>query len=294
LFDTALFNTALFNTALFNTALFNTALFNTALFNTALFDTALFDPVYFVVSGVMWCWHQLFGFLLGPASGAAWALSVVFLVLTLRALLIRPFMAQVRSARVMRELAPQLAALRTRHADDPARLLQETSALQRAHGVSVGSTLLPVLLQVPVFLGLLHVLTGFTSATHGHYAFGPGEVRSFLDARLFAAPLEAYLAMPLDAYGGLVERWDVAAVAVPLILLAALATHVTARLSLRQQPADGPLAGIMRWTPWVFPLGVLVGGAFFPFPVAILLYWVTNSAWTLVQQWLVLRPPLRR
>jgi YidC/Oxa1 family membrane protein insertase len=50
----------------------------------------------------------------------------------------------------------------------------------------------------------------------------------------------------------------------------------------------------MRWTPWVFPLGVLVGGAFFPFPVAILLYWVTNSAWTLVQQWLVLRPPLRR
>jgi YidC/Oxa1 family membrane protein insertase len=82
----------------------------------------------------------------------------------------------------------------------------------------------------------------------------------------------------------------VAVVAVPLTLLAALATHVTARLSLRQQPVDGPLAGIMRWTPWIFPLGVLIGGAFFPFPVAILLYWLTNSAWTLGQQWLVLRP----
>jgi YidC/Oxa1 family membrane protein insertase len=104
------------------------------LFDAALFDIALFDPLYLAVSGVMWCWHQLFGFLLGPSSGAAWALSVVFLVLTSRALLIRPLLAQVRSARVMRELAPQLAALRTRHADDPARLLQETGALQRAHG----------------------------------------------------------------------------------------------------------------------------------------------------------------
>jgi YidC/Oxa1 family membrane protein insertase len=248
----------------------------------------LFDPLYFAVSGVMWCWHQVFGFLFGPASGAAWALSVVFLVLTLRALLIRPFLAQMQSARVMRELAPQIAALRTRHADDPARLLQETNALQRAHGVSAASTLLPMLLQAPVFLGLLHVLTSFDAA-FANYAFGPDEVRSFLGARLFGVPLSAYLSMPqLDVFG--VERPEVAAVTVPLILLAALATHVTARLSLRQQPADGPLAGIMRWTPWVFPLGVLIGGAFFPFPVAILLYWLTNSAWTLVQQWLVLRP----
>jgi YidC/Oxa1 family membrane protein insertase len=246
----------------------------------------LLDPLYLAVSGVMWCWHQLFGLLLGPASGAAWALSVVFLVLTLRALLIRPFLAQVRSARVLRELTPQLTALRTRHADDPARLLQETNALQRAHGVSAAGMLLPALLQLPVFLGLLHVLTAFTSATHTNYAFGADEVRSFLDARLFGVPLSAYLNMPVD---GPVDRWEVVAVTMPLILLAALATHLTARLSLRQQPADGPLAGIMRWTPWVFPLGVLVGGALFPFPVAILLYWVTNGAWTLVQQWLVLR-----
>jgi YidC/Oxa1 family membrane protein insertase len=257
-----------------------------------LFDAALFDPLYFAVSGVMWCWHQLFGFLLGPASGAAWALSVVFLVLTLRALLIRPFLAQVRSARVMRELAPQLTELRTRHAADPARLLQESSALQRAHGVSAASTLLPMLLQAPVFLGLLHVLTHFDAAS-ANFAFGPEEVGSFLEARLFGVPLSAYLSMPqLDVFG--VERWEVAAVTVPLILLAALATHLTARLSLRQQPADGPLAGIMRWTPWVFPLGVLVGGAFFPFPVAILLYWLTNSAWTLGQQWLVLGKPLQQ
>lgn len=259
----------------------------------------MLDPLYFVVSGVMWCWHQLFGLLLGPASGAAWALSVVFLVLTLRALLIRPFLAQVRSGRTMRALAPELARLRARHADDPTRLLQKTRELQNAHGVSAAGTFLPVLLQVPVFVGLLHVLRSFhrhgltfeQNAALANYAFGPDEVRSFLTARLFDAPLSSYVSMPhqlLDSFGGHVDRWEVAAVAIPLMVVAAVATHFSARHSLRQQPADGPLAAFMRWTPWIFPLGVLVGGAFFP--IAILLYWLANNVWTLVQQWIVLRP----
>jgi YidC/Oxa1 family membrane protein insertase len=257
------------------------------------------DPVYYAVSAVMWCWHQLFGLLLGPSSGVAWALSVVFLVLTLRALLIRPFIAQVRSARAMRAIAPQLAELRKLHADDRPRLLQETKALQSAHGVNVVSGCLPALLQLPVFLGLLHVLRYFNrpgltfeqNAALPNYVFGPDQVRSFLEARLFGAPLSAYLSMPqqlLDAFGGHVERLDVAVVALPLMVVAAVATHFTARLSAQQQPPGSPTASAMRLTPWIFPLGALVGGLFFPFPVAILIYWLTNNAWTLVQQRIVL------
>ena len=41
--------------------------------------------------------------------------------------------------------------------------------------------------------------------------------------------------------------------------------------------------------PWIFPLGVLLGGLFAAFPVAILLYWLTNNVWTLVQQRVVSR-----
>jgi YidC/Oxa1 family membrane protein insertase len=117
-------------------------------------------------------------------------------------------------------------------------------------------------------------------------------VRSFLEARLFGVPLSASIAAPqdlLDAYGGPVERWEVVAVALPLVLLAAVATHVTARHSLARGALDGPAAAVLRWTPWIFPLGVVVGGLFFPFPVAILLYWLTNSTWTLAQQWVVHR-----
>ncbi|MBN9099475.1 MULTISPECIES: membrane protein insertase YidC [unclassified Pseudonocardia] len=245
----------------------------------------MLDPVYVAVSFVLWCWHQLFGLLLGPVSGAAWALSVVFLVLTLRALLIRPALAQARSGRAMRALAPQLAELRRRHAGDPARLARETAALQKANGVSVWSTLLPAVVQLPVVLGLLHVLHAIAAGSTD-YALGAGEVSSFLAARLFGAPLSGYLSMPqqaLDALG--TGRLDVALVAVPLMLLAAAATFFSARHAARQPDAPAYL----RWTPWVLPLGALVGGAFFPLPIGILLYWLTQNVWTLVQQHLVTR-----
>ena len=34
---------------------------------------------------------------------------------------------------------------------------------------------------------------------------------------------------------------------------------------------------------WVFPLGVIAGGPFFP--LAILFYWLSNNSWTFGQLW---------
>ena len=270
----------------------------------------MLDVLYYPVSALMWVWHTLFALVLGPSSGLAWALSVVFLVLTLRALMIRLFLVQMRSARAMRALSPQLTELRKRYGDDRRRLAEETQKLQRTHGVNPLGALVPALIQVPVFLALLHVLRYFNrpgltfeqNAAIPNYVFGPAQVRSFLEARLFGAPLSAWIRMPqdlLDSFGGHVDRIDVVVVAVPLMVLAAVATHLTARASLRQQGTAAPVeaaAGptdtamrIMRATPWIFPLGVLLGGLFAAFPIAILLYWLTNNLWTLVQQRIVFR-----
>jgi YidC/Oxa1 family membrane protein insertase len=249
------------------------------------------DFLYYPVSAVLWFWHQAFGMLLGPDDGVAWALAVVFLVLTLRTLMITPALNQLRSAHRMRAIAPRLTELRTRHKDDPQKLLAETRALHSEHGVSTVGSLLSALVQAPVFLALLHVLRYFNrpgltfeqNAAIPNYVFGPDEVRSFLEARLFGAPLSAYVTMPqsvLDQFGGAsVTSWQVLAVALPLAVLAAVATHFTARRSLRSQP-DAPT--FMRLLPWVFPLGALIGVPFLP--VAVLVYWLANNGFTLVQQ----------
>ncbi|MDQ3990077.1 MAG: YidC/Oxa1 family membrane protein insertase, partial [Actinomycetota bacterium] len=49
-----------------------------------------------------------------------------------------------------------------------------------------------------------------------------------------------------------------------------------------------PQAAIMNKVMlYLFPIGVVVGGPFFP--LAILIYWLSNNAWTLGQQYVIYR-----
>lgn len=267
----------------------------------------MLDVLYYPVSGLMWLWHQLFGALLGPTTGLSWALAVVLLVLTVRAVLVRPALRQMRSARRTQVLAPGLARLRERHRGDPRRLAEATRALHAEHGTSPLAGMLPMLVQLPVFVALLHVLRSFNrpglsaeqNAAIANYAFSPDDVGSFLQARLFGTPLSAWMSMPADllnSFGGApVSQANVAAVVVPLAVLAALATHLSARLARRRAPtpaadAEPAAAFVARITgvlPWVLPVGVLLGGLLFPVPVALLLYWLTGSVATVAQQYVL-------
>ena len=252
--------------------------------------------IYYPVSAILWFWHQAFGYLLGPSSGLGWTLAVVFLVFTLRALLFKPFVSQVRSMRKMQEFAPEIQKLKKKYGDDRQKMAAEMQKLQSQHGVNPLGGCLPVLVQIPVFIGLFQVLRSFNrdfltpeqNEQIGNYVFSAADVRSFLDADLFGVPLSSYITESselLARYGDL-SRWQIAAVAVPLTLVAGVLTHLTAKHSVqRQNPAQAanPQAELMnKLMVYLFPLGVVAGGPFFP--VAILIYWLSNNLWTLAQQ----------
>jgi YidC/Oxa1 family membrane protein insertase len=75
-------------------------------------------------------------------------------------------------------------------------------------------------------------------------------------------------------------------VMIPLMIMAGIFTHITARHSVARQTevqAANPQSAIMnKLMLYVFPIGVVVGAPFLP--LAILLYWVANNLWTLTQQ----------
>lgn len=267
----------------------------------------MLDFVYYPVSAILWFWHEVFGSLLGPDNGFAWASAVVFLVFTLRIVLLKPAIEQVRTTHRMQKLQPQMKALQKKHSGDRQRLASEMQKLQKEHGFNPLMGCLPALVQVPVFLGLFHVLRSFNrtgtglgqlgltpevNATTPNYLFSATDVQSFLSARLFGAPISAAITTPQSTlasfapYGGIPTPATIAMVAIPLMVLAGLATHFNARAAVdRRKPnaAADPQAAVMnRSMLWVFPLGVLVGGPFLM--IAILLYWVGNNVWTYGQQ----------
>ena len=266
------------------------------------FDPFSLDIVYYPVSWIMWVWYKLFALVLGPTNFFAWALSVMFLVFTLRAILYKPFVRQIRTTRQMQELQPQIKALQKKYGKDRQRMALEMQKLQREHGFNPILGCLPMLAQIPVFLGLYHVLRSFNRTTGGfgqphmsvaqnrmtgNYVFSPADVGHFLDANLWGAPIGAFMTQRagLDAFTYF-SRPAVIAVGTPVMILAGIATYFNSRASVaRQSPeaAANPQTAMMnKLALYVFPLGVVVGGPFLP--LAIILYWFSNNIWTFGQQ----------
>lgn len=266
------------------------------------FDLFSLDFVYYPVSWIMWVWYKLFASMLGPSNFFAWALSVMFLVFSLRALLYKPFVRQIRTTRQMQELQPQIKALQKKYGKDRQRMALEMQKLQREHGFNPILGCLPMLAQIPVFIGLYHVLRSFNRTTGGfgqphlsvaenrltgNYVFTPTDVAHFLDANLFGAPIGAFMTQRtgLDAFT-VFSRPAVIAVGLPVMILAGVATYFNSRASVaRQSPeaAANPQTAMMnKLALYVFPLGVVVGGPFLP--LAIILYWFANNIWTFGQQ----------
>lgn len=268
-----------------------------------MFNWFSLDIIYYPVSAIMWVWYKLFAFLLGPSNFFAWALSVMFLVFTLRAILYKPFVKQIRTTRQMQELQPQIKALQKKYGKDRQRMALEMQKLQKEHGFNPILGCLPMLAQIPVFIGLFHVLRSFNrtggygigaqhldpevNRTLANYVFSATDVGHFLDANLFGAPIGAWMIQNtgLDAFT-VFNRGAVIAVGVPIMILAGVATYFNSRASVaRQSPeaAANPQTALMnKLALYVFPLGVVVGGPFLP--LAIIMYWLANNIWTFGQQ----------
>ncbi|MBC6451632.1 membrane protein insertase YidC [Actinokineospora xionganensis] len=246
----------------------------------------MFDVFLYPVSAVLWFWHLVFDSLLG-SGGAAWVLAVVFLVFTIRALLVRPALSQLRAARRTQKVAPQVQKIREKYKGDQARMVAEIQKLHADNGSNPLGGCLPALLQIPAFLSLFWVLRGFTPGAESNYVFDRAGVESFLTADLFGAKLGNWLSQPtadLIAFG--TDRAHMVAVGVPLIVLAGLATFLTMRMSLRRQDntTSPQLAAVSKAMMYLAPIGMLVSGAFFPLPIGVLLYFLAGNLWTFVQQ----------
>ncbi|HLS78537.1 MAG TPA: membrane protein insertase YidC, partial [Nocardia sp.] len=219
----------------------------------------MLDFIYWPVSWILWFWHRVFGFAFGADNGLTWALAVVFLVFTLRLLLYKPFVKQVRTTKQMQELQPQIKELQKKYKNDRQKMALEMQKLQKENGFNPLMGCLPILAQVPVFLGLFHVLRSFNRTGHGfgqlgmdpytnahtpNYVFSAADVQSFLSARIFGAPIPAFITTPanellaFEDYGGIPSRISIAAVAIPLMVIASVATHFNARASVARQTPE--------------------------------------------------------
>lgn len=101
-----------------------------------------------------------FGFVIGIfyAITGHYILSIFFLLLLVRLLLLPSAIKQQKSMAMQQRLQPKLRRIREKYGNDQQKIQQETQALYQQEGFSsMGGGCLPMLIQLPVMLGLYQV-----------------------------------------------------------------------------------------------------------------------------------------
>lgn len=258
----------------------------------------MLDFLYTGVSWVLLRWHDLFTFLgLNSASGLNWSLSIIFLVITARLALFRFFLKQVHYQRNMQEMQPRLQAIREKYKNDRQAQQREMMRLQQEEGFNPLAGCLPMLLQIPIFISLFHVLRHLSNSVRlcdvdptnpklRLYSFTAVQTCEAAKAKLFGAPLAATIrdspATITHLLGGDVTATRI--VITVLVVISAAATFYTQILVRKSQVTApvGTAATVQRLMLFGIPVSVLFSGFFFP--LGVLLYWFTSNVWTMGQQ----------
>src|SRR5918993_4184630 len=210
----------------------------------------IFGPIVNILGMVLLYFHQ--------NLGVAWWLSIVLLTVIVRSLLFPLTVKQVKSMRAMQDLKPHMDRVRAQFKDNPQRQREEMAKLYQEQGVNPLGGCLPILVQMPVFIGMFYVIRKF-GGTPGRT---PPEYESFTHGGILwfqnLSQADPYYLLPIIS---------------ALTMLAA--TEITIKNVDPQQ----------RWLMRLLPIGFTA--FLLNFPAGLFVYWITSNLVTLGQNFVI-------
>jgi len=254
-------------------------------------------PLKWVVELILVAWHWLFTTVgLPEASGITWILSIVGLVIVVRASVFPLFVRQIKSQRKMMEIAPEMKKVQEKYKGKKDQLSREamsreTMALYKKHGTSPMSSCLPLIVQMPIFFALFSVLNDVSkhakAGLGGVGLLNPELTKQFYDATIFGdVSLHGTLGDAVDAQN------TVAIVLLVILVVLMIGSQFFTQLqiiskNLSPEAKTGQAYQMQKIMLYVLPLGFIFSGIFFPLGVVV--YWFISNLWTMAQQFLVIR-----
>ncbi|MBP6736164.1 MAG: membrane protein insertase YidC [Rhodobacteraceae bacterium] len=223
---------------------------------------------YFLTKPIFSVLHWLHG-IIGNMGLAIIALTFVLKVLVLP-LAYKSYVSMAR----MKELQPEMEALKERMGDDKQKLQKEMMQLYKDKKVNPAAGCLPVLIQIPIFFSLYKVIFVTIELRHAPF-FGWLKDLSMPD------PSSLY-----NLFGLLPWDGPMAGTLTHTIFIGVLPILLGVSMWLQQKlnpaPADPVQQQIFAWMPWVFMF--MLGS----FASGLVLYWITNNTITFVQQYAIM------
>lgn len=214
------------------------------------FFQSLFSPIVNILGSVLLYFHQ--------ALGLQWWLAIVLLTILIRTLLFPLTVRQVRSMRAMQELRPEMEKIRSKYKDNRQKQQEEQMKLFQENKVNPLGGCLPLLVQMPIIIGIFYVIRKFGGGVAGAEA----EYPSFTTGGILW-------------FQNLTDH-D------PLYILPVLsAVTMLASMEITNKAMEPQ----QRWLMRLMPLGITV--FLWSFPSGLFVYWITSNVITFVQNYVI-------
>ncbi|MFC5791488.1 membrane protein insertase YidC [Agromyces tardus] len=255
-------------------------------------------PIKWAIELILVAFHSMWdAFGLDPNAGITWVLSIVGLVIVVRAALIPIFVRQIKSQRRMLEVAPQLKKIQDKYKgkkDQFSReaMSRETMELYKRTGTNPLSSCLPLLLQMPIFFGLFSVLNDAQHDKAGVGAMTQELANSFANSEFLGAPLKSTFIGEWNLMiAGQPYSVSTLWIALTMIVLMTASQFITqlqiVSKNMSPETKASPMFRQQRILLYLLPLVFAFSGV--AFPLGVMFYWLTSNFWTMGQQFVVIR-----
>jgi len=187
--------------------------------------------------------------------------SIVVLTLLVRAALIPLVVKQYRSMRQMQVLAPQIKEMQRKYKGDKKKQQEELMRLYQENNANPFASCLPLVAQIPVFLGLYYGLKRFSNSVGTNSDLSFMHVIPNITQHVSSLPLSSAIILSV-VYGG--------------------SQLLSTELSFEPQTPD-----LQRRIMRLIPIPIVLFAFQFPFPAGVAIYWVTTNMWTAGQMLII-------
>jgi len=206
-----------------------------------------------IVAGILTPLENLLTWILThlhDSVGLPWAWAIVALTVIVRICLVPLTVRQIHSMQNLQAHAPEMKAIQQRWKHDRQRMNQEMMAFYKENQINPAASCLPLVAQIPVFIGLFFVLKGFEKEIIHNQT---GENVDWLGLVSITQPTK--------------EGWG------PLLIVCYAISQLTSSYLMSQQMQQAQRVMLL-----VLPI------AFIPFvlnfPAGLMIYWLTTNLWT--------------
>lgn len=195
-------------------------------------------------------------FFYGITHNFGWA--IILLTILIQIIVLPLTLKSFKASAHMKKLQPLFKEVQAKYKDDPRRLQQEMMALYRVHKFNPMSGCLPMVLQLPIFWALFTTLRN---------AFELRGAPWILWVKDLSAPETLFALGSFNIH----------------ILPLVMGIGMFFQQKMMTQTSDPTQAKIMYLMPGLFIF------MFWSFPSGLVLYWLTNSIVTMIEQTIVMR-----